>query len=130
MGKYKNLTITNTNALDCVIVDSKRFGDNRGFFESVTSDELNYLGFKNFCQFSDSMSGKGILRGLHYQEDPYCQAKMVRCVRGKVVDIVRDIRKDSPTYGETVAVELTPDNSHNFFFFMFYNFIIARYIFI
>lgn len=110
MGKYKNLTITNTNALDCVIVDSKRFGDNRGFFESVTSDELNYLGFKNFCQFSDSMSGKGILRGLHYQEDPYCQAKMVRCVRGKVVDIVRDIRKDSPTYGETVAVELTPDN--------------------
>ncbi len=110
MKKYKNLTITDTNGADCLIVDPRRFGDARGFFESVTIDELNHLGFNKFSQFSDSMSGKGILRGLHYQEDPYCQAKMVRCVRGRVIDIVRDIRKDSPTYGETVAVELTPEN--------------------
>ena len=110
MEKYKNLTITETNGLDCLIVNTRRFGDARGFFESVTKAEQKHLGFKEFHQFSDSMSGKGILRGLHYQEDPYCQAKMVRCVRGKVVDIVRDVRKDSPTFGETVAVELTPEN--------------------
>ncbi len=115
MEKYKNLTIKETNALDCAIVEPRRFGDKRGFFESVTTDELSHLGFTNFNQFSDSMSGKGILRGLHYQEDPYCQAKMVRCVRGKVVDIVRDIRKDSPTFGECVAVELTPDNGRFLF---------------
>ena len=108
--KYKNLTITNTTAEDCKIVDPRRFGDARGFFESVTIDELEHLGFSKFNQFSDSMSGKGILRGLHYQKDPYCQAKMVRCVRGSVVDIVRDVRKDSPTYGKCVAVELTPEN--------------------
>ena len=115
MEKYKNLAIYDTKALDCSIVEPRRFGDARGFFESITSDELKHLGFKNFSQFSDSMSGKGILRGLHYQEDPYCQAKMVRCVRGKVVDIVMDVRKDSDTYGKCVAVELTPENGRFLF---------------
>jgi dTDP-4-dehydrorhamnose 3,5-epimerase-like enzyme len=61
MKKYKNLTITDTNGADCLIVDPRRFGDARGFFESVTIDELNHLGFTKFNQFSDSMSGKGIL---------------------------------------------------------------------
>lgn len=115
MEKYKNLMITDTSCEDCKIVDPRRFGDARGFFESMTIDELSHLGFKKFSQFSDSMSGKGILRGLHYQEDPYCQAKMVRCVRGRVVDIVRDIRIDSPTFGKCVAVELTPDNGRFLF---------------
>ena len=70
MEKYKNLTITETNGLDCLIVNTRRFGDARGFFESVTKAEQKHLGFKEFHQFSDSMSGKGILRGLHYQEFP------------------------------------------------------------
>jgi len=110
MNNYKNLSIYDTNLEDCKIVNPRRFGDKRGFFESVTIDELNHLGFTKFNQFSDSKSNKGILRGLHYQLDPYSQAKMVRCVRGKVVDIIRDVRLDSSTYGKALAIELTPEN--------------------
>lgn len=110
MEKFKNFSIYDTAALDCKIVEVRRFGDVRGFFESATKEELAHLGFNEIQQFSDSMSNKGILRGLHYQEDPYCQAKFVRCVRGRVVDIVMDVRTDSETYGKAVALELTPDN--------------------
>lgn len=95
---------------DCYILEPKRFGDERGYFESVTKEQLEELGFKGIYQVSNSKSGKGIVRGLHFQKDPYCQAKVVRCHRGGVIDVVVDMRKDSSTYGKHVAVELTPEN--------------------
>jgi dTDP-4-dehydrorhamnose reductase/dTDP-4-dehydrorhamnose 3,5-epimerase len=99
-----------TNLCDCYILEPQRFGDERGYFESVTKEQLEELGFKGIYQVSNSKSGKGIVRGLHFQKDPYCQAKVVRCHRGGVIDVVVDMRKDSPSYGQHVAVELTPEN--------------------
>ena len=99
-----------TELLDCYILEPNRFGDERGYFESVTKEQLEELGFKGIYQVSNSKSGKGIVRGLHFQKDPYCQAKVVRCHRGGVLDVVVDMRKDSETYGKHTAVELTPEN--------------------
>ena len=99
-----------TNLEDCYILQPKRFGDKRGYFESVTKEQLAELGFNGIVQVSNSQSDKGIVRGLHFQKDPYCQAKVVRCHRGAVIDVVVDMRKDSPTYGKSTAVELTPEN--------------------
>ena len=99
-----------TNLKDCYILEPQRFGDERGYFESITKEQLEELGFKGIHQVSNSKSGKGIVRGLHFQKDPYCQAKVVRCHRGGVLDVVVDVRKDSDTYGEHTAVELTPEN--------------------
>ena len=104
------MEIEKTELLDCYILTPKRFGDERGYFSSVTKDELKNLGFNGVYQVSNSMSGKGIVRGLHFQKDPYCQAKVVRCHQGGVLDVVVDIRKDSPTYGKYISVELTPEN--------------------
>ena len=99
-----------TNLKDCYILEPKRFGDERGYFESVTKKELEDLGFKGVYQVSNSKSGKGIVRGLHFQKDPYCQAKVVRCHRGGVLDVVVDMRKDSETYGQYTSALLTPEN--------------------
>ena len=99
-----------TNLLDCYILEPNRFGDHRGYFESVTKEQLEDLGFRGIFQVSNSLSGKGIVRGLHFQKDPYCQAKVVRCHRGAVIDVVVDMRKDSSTYGQYTTVELTPEN--------------------
>ena len=99
-----------TELLDCYILEPERFGDERGYFESVTKEQLEELGFRGIYQVSNSKSGKGIVRGLHFQKDPYCQAKVVRCHRGGVLDVVVDMRKDSETFGKYTAVELTPEN--------------------
>lgn len=99
-----------TNLKDCYILEPKRFGDDRGYFSSITKEELEELGFKEFCQKSESKSVKGTLRGLHFQKDPYCQAKVVYCTNGAVLDVVVDIRKDSPTYGQYTSVKLTKEN--------------------
>ena len=99
-----------TSLLDCYILEPQRFGDERGYFESVTEADLKDLGFNKVFQVSNSLSGKGIIRGLHFQKDPFCQAKVVRCHRGAVLDVVVDIRKDSETYGKWISVELTPEN--------------------
>lgn len=107
-----NLEKIKTNLKDCYILKPKRFGDARGYFSSVTTPDLSQLGFNDIHQVSNSLSGKGIIRGLHYQEDPYCQAKVVRCHQGAVLDVVVDIRKDSPTYGQYTAVELTPEEGN------------------
>ena len=104
-----------TNLLDCYILEPQRFGDERGYFESVTKEQLQELGFNNIFQVSNSKSGKGIVRGLHFQKDPYCQAKVVRCHRGAVLDVVVDMRKDSATYGQWTSVELTPENGRMLF---------------
>ena len=102
--------IIKTNLEDCYIIEENRFGDDRGYFTSVTSKQLKELDFKKWSQKSESMSAKGTIRGLHFQKDPYCQAKVVSCTKGAVLDIVVDMRKDSKTYGQYTAVELTPEN--------------------
>ena len=102
--------IIQTNLNDCYIIEENRFGDDRGYFTSITSKQLKELGFKKWSQKSESMSAKGTIRGLHFQRDPYCQAKVVSCTNGAVLDVVVDMRKDSSTYGKYTAIELTPEN--------------------
>lgn len=106
---YKS-NIIKTELEDCYIIEEHRFGDNRGYFTSVTDKQLKALDFKQFKQKSESLSAKGTIRGLHYQKDPYCQAKVVSCTNGAVLDVVVDMRKDSSTYGKYTAVELTKEN--------------------
>ena len=100
-----------------VIIEPKVFGDERGyFFESFSLREFEEkVGKINFVQDNESMSSYGVMRGLHFQEPPFTQSKLVRCVKGAVLDVAVDIRKGSPTYGQHVAVELTEDNHRQFF---------------
>ena len=100
-----------------VIIEPKVFKDQRGyFFESFSQREFEAKVRKiNFVQDNESMSSYGVMRGLHFQRPPYTQSKLVRCVRGKVLDVAVDIRKGSPTYGKHVAVELSEDNHRQFF---------------
>lgn len=100
-----------------VIIEPKVFKDSRGyFFESFSLKEFEEKVRKiNFVQDNESMSSYGVMRGLHFQRPPFTQSKLVRCVRGAVLDVALDIRKGSPTYGQHVAVELTEDNHRQFF---------------
>ena len=100
-----------------VIIEPKIFGDARGyFFESFSQREFEEKVRKiNFVQDNESMSRYGVMRGLHFQRPPFTQSKLVRCVKGAVLDVAVDIRKGSPTYGQHVAVELTEDNHRQFF---------------
>lgn len=100
-----------------VIIEPKVFKDARGyFFESFSQREFEQKVRKiNFVQDNESMSSYGVMRGLHFQRPPYSQSKLVRCVKGRVLDVALDIRKGSPTYGEHVAVELSEDNHRQFF---------------
>ena len=100
-----------------VIIEPKVFKDARGyFFESFSQREFEQKVRKiNFVQDNESMSSYGVMRGLHFQRPPYTQSKLVRCVKGRVLDVAVDIRKGSPTYGEHVAVELSEDNHRQFF---------------
>ena len=99
------------------IIEPKIFEDSRGyFFESFNDLEfINKVGFVDFIQDNESKSSYGVMRGLHFQRPPHTQAKLVRCVRGKVLDVAVDLRKDSSTYGKHVAVELTEDNHRQLF---------------
>ena len=86
------------------------------FFESFSQREFEEKVRKiNFVQDNESMSSYGVMRGLHFQRPPFTQSKLVRCVKGRVLDVAVDIRKGSPTYGQHVAVELTEDNHRQFF---------------
>lgn len=100
-----------------VIIEPKVFKDARGyFFESFSQREFEERVRKiNFVQDNESMSSYGVMRGLHFQCPPYTQSKLVRCVKGAVLDVAVDIRKGSPTFGQHVAVELTEDNHRQFF---------------
>ena len=100
-----------------VIIEPKVFKDARGyFFESFSQKEFEEkVRPINFVQDNESMSSYGVMRGLHFQRPPYTQSKLVRCVKGKVLDVAVDIRKGSPTYGQHVAVELSEDNHRQFF---------------
>jgi dTDP-4-dehydrorhamnose 3,5-epimerase len=99
------------------IIEPKVFGDARGyFFESFSEREFKEkVGDIHFVQDNESMSKYGVMRGLHFQRPPYAQSKLVRCVKGKVIDVAVDIRKGSPTYGQHVAALLTEENHRQFF---------------
>lgn len=100
-----------------VIIEPRIFGDSRGyFFESYSKQEFDRkVRPVDFVQDNESMSVRGVMRGLHFQRPPYSQSKLVRCVRGRVLDVAVDIRKGSPTYGRHVAVELSEENHRQFF---------------
>lgn len=100
-----------------VIIEPRVFRDERGyFFESFSQREFDEKVRRiNFVQDNESMSSYGVMRGLHFQRPPFTQSKLVRCVRGAVLDVAVDIRKGSSTYGRHVAVELTEDNHRQFF---------------
>ena len=100
-----------------LIIEPRVFNDSRGyFFESFSQREFEEkVGPITFVQDNESMSTRGVMRGLHFQRPPYTQSKLVRCVKGAVLDVAVDIRKGSPTYGQHVAVELTDENHRQFF---------------
>ena len=99
------------------IIEPRLFKDDRGyFFESFSQREFNEKVRKvNFVQDNESKSSYGVLRGLHFQKPPYAQSKLVRVIKGAVLDVAVDIRKGSPTFGKYVSVELTEDNHRQFF---------------
>lgn len=100
-----------------VIIEPRIFNDPRGyFFESFSQREFDEkVGPIRFVQDNESMSRYGVMRGLHFQRPPLAQSKLMRCVRGAVLDVAVDIRKGSPTYGQHVAVELSEENHRQFF---------------
>ena len=112
------IEVIKTEIEGVLIIEPKVFGDTRGYFlESFNSKEFaEKTGLSiTFVQDNESMSSYGVMRGLHFQCPPYTQSKLVRCVKGAVLDVAVDIRKGSPTYGKHVAVELTEDNHRQFF---------------
>jgi dTDP-4-dehydrorhamnose 3,5-epimerase len=107
------MQFTRTKIPDVIIIEPKVHGDSRGYFvETFRGDKLEeFLGYKiNFCQDNESKSSKGVLRGLHYQLPPHAQTKLVRVIEGTVLDVAVDIRKNSPTFGQHIAVELSGEN--------------------
>jgi dTDP-4-dehydrorhamnose 3,5-epimerase len=107
------MQFTRTAIPEVIIIKPKVHGDERGYFvETFRQDKLEeFLGFKiNFVQDNESKSSRGVLRGLHYQLHPAAQTKLVRVIQGKVLDVAVDIRKNSPTFGKHIAVELSAEN--------------------
>ena len=107
-----------TNLQDCYILEPDRFGDDRGYFSPYfIQEDLDKLGikFERVVQANRSKSSKGVVRGLHFQKDPKCQAKIVEVINGAAIDVVVDIREGSPTYGQHTSVLLTPDNNRQLF---------------
>lgn len=116
------MNVIKTNIEGVLILEPKVFNDARGyFFESFSQREFDekvtpILGHTiRFVQDNESMSSYGVMRGLHFQRPPFTQSKLVRCVKGAVLDVAVDIRKGSPTFSQHVAVELTEDNHRQFF---------------
>ena len=116
------MEVIKTDIEGLLVIQPRVFNDSRGyFFESFNQKEFDekvapIIGHSvNFVQDNESMSQYGVLRGLHFQRPPFAQAKLVRCVRGRVLDIAVDIRGGSPTYGKHVAVELSEENHTQFF---------------
>lgn len=112
------IEVKKTDIEGVLIIDPKVFGDARGYFlESFNAKEFSEKTGLNisFVQDNESMSTYGVMRGLHFQRPPFTQSKLVRCVKGAVLDVAVDIRKGSPTYGKHVAVELTEENHRQFF---------------
>ena len=110
-----NLIKTTLDGL--VVLKPTVFKDNRGYFmESYNQNNINKLvGNVHFVQDNESVSSRGVLRGLHFQKPPYAQAKLVRCLKGSVLDVVLDLRKDSKTYGKFETIFLTEENKKQLF---------------
>ena len=111
------MEVIETKIKNLLILKPKVFADTRGyFFESYNADVFKQNGIiSNFVQDNQSLSNAGVLRGLHFQAPPFDQGKLVRVISGAVLDVAVDIRKDSPTYGEHVALELTEENKTMFY---------------
>ena len=111
------MNIIKTSIEGVVIIEPRLFKDERGyFFESFNQREFEEKICKTtFVQDNESKSGYGVIRGLHYQKPPFAQSKLVRVIKGAVLDVAVDIRKSSPTFGQHVAVELTEENHRQFF---------------
>ena len=111
------MNIIETNIEGVIIIEPRLFEDERGyFFESFNQKEFQEKVCKTtFIQDNESKSSYGVIRGLHFQKPPFAQSKLVRVVKGSVLDVAVDIRKGSPTFGQHVAVELTEDNHRQFF---------------
>lgn len=111
------MKVTKTKIEGVVIIEPRVFDDARGyFFESYSKRVFDAeVAPVDFVQDNESMSSYGVMRGLHFQTPPFTQAKLVRCVRGRVLDVAVDIRKGSPTYGEYVTVEINEENKRQFF---------------
>lgn len=111
------MEVIQTEIPGVVIIRPRIFTDSRGyFFESFSQREFDEKVMPvRFVQDNESMSSYGVMRGLHYQRMPYTQSKLVRCVRGRVLDVAVDIRRGSPTFGKHVAVELSEENHLQFF---------------
>ena len=111
------MKFTKTKIEGLVIIEPRVFGDDRGYFlESYNEKEFEKaIGKVSFVQDNESKSSKGVLRGLHFQKPPYSQAKLVRCIEGKVLDVAVDIRDGSKTFGQHVAVELSGENKKQVF---------------
>lgn len=111
------MNIIETNIKEIIIIEPRIFNDARGyFFESFSERDFNsQVRQVKFVQDNESKSSYGVLRGLHFQKPPFCQSKLVRVIKGAVLDVAVDIRKGSPTFGKHVAVELTEDNHRQLF---------------
>jgi len=111
------MNLINTKISGLIIIEPKVFGDLRGyFFESYNQKKFEEnISKTSFVQDNESKSSKGVLRGLHFQKPPFAQAKLVRCIEGRVIDVAVDIRKGSPTYGMHVSVELSAENKRQLF---------------
>ena len=111
------MKFVNTPIEGIVIVEPTLFGDDRGYFlESYNKKKFEEaIGNISFVQDNESKSAKGVLRGLHFQKPPYSQAKLVRCIKGKVLDVAVDIRDGSKTFGQHVTVELSGENKKQVF---------------
>lgn len=110
------MTFTETKIPGLLEIDPQVFGDERGyFFESYSKEKFLAAGLDlDFVQDNQSLSNRGVLRGLHFQEPPYAQGKLVRVIQGAVLDVAVDIRKGSPTYGQHHRIELTGENKKMF----------------
>ena len=112
-----NMEYEETSIKGAWILTPKVFNDNRGYFFEAwkKSDFEAHVGKVDFIQDNESKSSYGVLRGLHYQKGEYSQAKLVRVIKGKVLDVAVDLRKSSPTFGKHVMVELSEDNKRQLF---------------
>ena len=112
-----NMEIITTPIEGLLVIEPRVFNDARGYFcETYNEARYREAGIDaRFVQDNQSCSSYGVVRGLHFQRPPYAQAKLVSCVRGKVLDVAVDLRKDSPTFGQWYSVELSEDNHRQFF---------------
>lgn len=114
--KPEKLSVTETNLKGVFLIVPKIYRDERGyFFDSYGQEELKKYNWPHFVQQSQSLSRQGVVRGLHFQKPPHAQAKLVRVLKGRILDVVLDIRKGSPTYGQYSKIELSESNFKQIF---------------